>query len=48
MTFFRMLAATLPLWLLPPAMAASLRIETINGPPWGFVGSDGQPTGMMY
>jgi len=52
MMFFRSLAAMLPLLLLslppPPAMAASLRIETINGPPWGFVGSDGQPTGMMY
>jgi len=48
MTFFRLLAATLLLLLLPPAMAASLRIETINGPPWGFVGNDGQPTGMMY
>lgn len=25
-----------------------LRIETIDGPPWGFIGSDGKPTGMMY
>jgi ABC-type amino acid transport substrate-binding protein len=48
MPLFRMLAAMLPLLLLQPALAASLRIETINGPPWGFVGSDGQPTGMMY
>ncbi|HRE18577.1 MAG TPA: transporter substrate-binding domain-containing protein [Rhodocyclaceae bacterium] len=28
--------------------AEPLRIETIHGPPWGFVGSDGKPTGMMY
>ena len=25
-----------------------LRIETIHGPPWGFIGGDGRPTGMMY
>jgi ABC-type amino acid transport substrate-binding protein len=49
MPLLRLLAAMLLLpLLLQPAMAASLRIETINGPPWGFVGSDGQPTGMMY
>jgi len=47
MPFFRLLAAML-LLLLQPALAASLRIETINGPPWGFIGADGQPTGMMY
>ncbi len=26
----------------------ALRIATIDGPPWGFVGSDGKPTGMMF
>jgi polar amino acid transport system substrate-binding protein len=30
------------------AISAPLRIATILGPPWGFIGSDGQPTGMMY
>lgn len=27
---------------------ASLKLATIDGPPWGFVGTDGKPTGMMY
>lgn len=30
------------------AIGAPLRIATILGAPWGFIGSDGQPTGMMY
>ncbi len=30
------------------ALGAPLRIATILGAPWGFIGSDGQPTGMMY
>ncbi len=37
--------------LLPPAHAAAiapLKIITIQGPPWGFVGNDQRPTGMMY
>lgn len=28
--------------------ATPLRIATIDGPPWGFVGADGKPTGMMF
>lgn len=28
--------------------ATPLRIATIDGPPWGFVGADGKPAGMMY
>lgn len=31
-----------------PAMSEPLKIETILGPPWGFLASDGQATGMMY
>lgn len=27
---------------------APLKLITIDGPPWGFVGTDGKPTGMMY
>lgn len=30
------------------ALGEPLKIATILGPPWGFMGSDGQPTGMMY
>jgi ABC-type amino acid transport substrate-binding protein len=30
------------------AASPSLKIITIHGAPWGFIGSDGQPTGMMY
>ena len=46
---FRRLAIAVMLLVQPwCAMSAPLRIETIHGPPWGFVGSDGQPTGMMY
>lgn len=42
------LLATLLFALTQAAMSAPLRIETIKGPPWGFTGSDGQPTGMMH
>lgn len=38
-------------WTLFAAVAqagAPLRIATIDGPPWGFIGSDGKPTGMMF
>ena len=38
----------LGLVLAASAMAAPLRIITIDGPPWGFKGSDEKPTGMMY
>lgn len=31
-----------------PAMGETLKIITIHGPPWGFIGADGKPTGIMY
>lgn len=33
---------------IPVASAKTLRIVTIESAPFGFVGSDGKPTGMMY
>lgn len=30
------------------AAAVPLKLATIDGPPWGFIGTDGKPTGMMY
>ena len=36
------------LWAAVCQGAAPLRIATIDGPPWGFLGADGQPTGMMF
>ena len=30
------------------ALGEPLKIATILGPPWGFMGSDGHPTGMMF
>ena len=47
-TMLHHLVATLLFALALAAHGAPLRIETIKGPPWGFTGSDGQPTGMMY
>lgn len=44
----------LSIWLLslaitgPCAFAKNLRIVTIESAPFGFVGDDGHPTGMMY
>lgn len=35
-------------FMLANATAAPLKIVTIQGPPWGFLDGDGQPTGMMY
>lgn len=31
-----------------PAMSETLKIVTIHGAPWGFLGGDGKPTGIMY
>lgn len=31
-----------------PAISETLKIVTIDGAPWGFVGVDGKPTGIMY
>jgi polar amino acid transport system substrate-binding protein len=42
------LALALALAMAVPAMSETLNIVTIHGPPWGFVGSDGKPTGIMY
>ena len=46
--FLSRLATVLAFVAASPAMSAPLRIITIEGPPWGFVGSDNQPAGMMY
>ncbi|WP_176654403.1 substrate-binding periplasmic protein [Duganella hordei] len=48
MKLFQVCAMTAGLLLSWSAMSEPLRIQTIQGPPWGFVGSDGKPTGMMY
>lgn len=42
------LFAFLSICLSGPGRAEPLRIETILGPPWGFVDSDGRASGMMY
>ncbi len=44
----KLLALSVTLFMTQPAFGESLKISTIQGPPWGFVGSDGKPTGMMY
>ena len=45
----RLFAVVATLWALScHASSEPLKIETIHGPPWGFIGSDGRPTGMMY
>lgn len=31
-----------------PVSGQTVKIETIDGPPWGFLGTDGKPTGMMF
>ncbi len=46
--FPRCLAVAVAITLASPAMSETLKIVTINGHPWGFVGSDGKPTGIMY
>ena len=49
MKVVRLFAILAILLALPgQALGEPLRIATILGPPWGFMGSDGQPTGMMY
>jgi len=49
MKVVRLFAILATLLALPgQALGEPLRIATILGPPWGFMGSDGQPTGMMY
>lgn len=49
MPLFRQLVALLGLLGAVLCQAGTpLRIATIDGPPWGFVGSDGKPTGMMF
>jgi ABC-type amino acid transport substrate-binding protein len=48
MKFFVGCAISLILALPWHAWSEPLKIETIHGPPWGFVGSDGMPTGIMY
>lgn len=40
--------ALLLICLSAPLRAEPLRIETILGPPWGFIDSDGRASGMMY
>lgn len=42
------LAATLALALAGSIFAADLKIETISVAPFGMLGDDGKPTGMMY
>lgn len=46
--FPRCLAFALAMALTLPAMSETLKIVTIHGPPWGFIGTDGKPTGIMY
>lgn len=47
--FLRLFACAVTLQLsCGAATGQSLKIETIHGPPWGFIGSDGKATGMMY
>lgn len=41
-TLLCVMAAVMPVW------GQTLKIETIDGPPWGFVGADGKPAGMMF
>jgi polar amino acid transport system substrate-binding protein len=43
-----LLAAAWVLFATGSQAGTPLRIATIDGPPWGFVGSDGKPTGMMF
>lgn len=43
-----LILAIVAMGLACPAMSETLNIETINGPPWGFVGIDGKASGMMY
>jgi len=45
---FRFFAVTLALFLSGPVISQSLKIETIPGAPWGFIGDNGKVTGMMY
>lgn len=44
----RFLAVALAMTLALSAKGETLTIVTIDGPPWGFIGTDGKPTGMMY
>lgn len=46
--FPQAVAVAMALALGWPAMGKPIRIATIHGAPWGFIGSDGKPTGMMY
>lgn len=46
--FFRCVAITLAMLLALPATSQTLKVVTIDGAPWGFVGIDGKPTGIMY
>lgn len=46
--FPRCLAVAVAMALAMPAMGETLRIVTIHGQPWGFVGGNGKPTGTMY
>jgi polar amino acid transport system substrate-binding protein len=46
--FSRCLAVVVAMAIALPAMSETLNIVTIHGPPWGFVGNDGKPTGIMY
>lgn len=46
--FPRCLAVAVALALAFPATGETLRIVTIHGQPWGFVGGNGKPTGIMY
>lgn len=46
--FFPRLLGVLAFMAASSAFSEPLRIATIQGPPWGFVGSDNKPTGMMY
>lgn len=49
MKVVRLFAILATLLALPGhALGEPLKIATILGPPWGFMGSDGHPTGMMY
>src|SRR5450830_50992 len=48
MRFLRYSSVVFASLLTCPCMSQALRIETIEGPPWGFVGNDGKVTGMMY
>ncbi|WP_219114289.1 ABC transporter substrate-binding protein [Janthinobacterium sp. UMAB-56] len=50
MNVVRLFAIVVVTVLAQPCQAINetLKIETIHGPPWGFIANDGRPTGMMY